>query len=239
MVLFPARFANAVASERTLVPAGFEAVADALEGNGDLCAATQEIGRRTALEGAALDHVLDDLATTYLCTEGGWQEPPYEVVKTLATTWADASLRYLHAISCEDPLTGLASLAHVRTRVSEIYREATRDGVIGPPDFAFLVVELNFKDSVATQLDRILRMVDVGDLLRSVYAGGEAIGQLSASRAVVVVRRDERVGEAVGSLLGLLHDWHYRQDGMPARLWIEGLPAAADSAEALLDELAR
>lgn len=239
MVLFPARLVKAVTPERVLAPAGFEAVADALEGNGDLLAATQDLGRRTALEGAALDDVLDDLAATYRCRGGWWDEPPFEVVKTLATSWADSSLRYLHGVSCEDPLTGLASLAHVRTRVSEIYREAARDGVAGPPDFAFLVVELNFTDSSATQLDRILRMVDVGELIRTVCTGGEAIGQISASRAVVVVRRDEHVGEAVGALLGLLHDWHYRQGGMPARLWIEGLPAAADSAEVLLDELAR
>ncbi|MEJ7744966.1 MAG: hypothetical protein WKF73_22005 [Nocardioidaceae bacterium] len=76
MVLFPARLVKAVTPERVLAPAGFEAVADALEGNGDLLAATQDLGRRTALEGAALDDVLDDLAATYRCRGGWWDEPP-------------------------------------------------------------------------------------------------------------------------------------------------------------------
>ena len=239
MVLFLARARKPVTSDSSWVPAGCEAVADALDGSGDLCAATQELGRRAALDGAALDDVLDDLAATFRCRRNLWEEPPFEVVKTLATAWADASLRYLHAVSCEDPLTGLASLSHLRTRISEIYRESSREGVIGSPDFAFLVVELNFRDSSPSQLDRVLRMVDLNDLIRKVYTGAEPIGQLSVSRAVVIIRRDARVGDAVGVLLGLLHDWHHHQGGLPARLWIEGLPASAGSAEVLLDELAR
>ncbi|MBA2444278.1 MAG: hypothetical protein H0V49_02980, partial [Nocardioidaceae bacterium] len=180
MALFPTRAPKSVTSDSAWIPAGLEAVADALEGNGDLGAATQELGRCTALEGAALGDVLDDLATTYRCRGGVCDEPPYEVVKTLATAWADASLRYFHAVSCEDPLTGLVTLAHVRTRISEIYRTASREGVTGPPDYAFLVVELNFQDSSASQLDRVLRMVDLSDLIRKVYTGAEPIGQLSA-----------------------------------------------------------
>ena len=239
MVLFSARVPKSEIARTGAVPAGFEAVADALDGNGDVSAATQELGRRTALEGAALDDVLDDLAATYRSRRDFWDEPPFEVVKSLAIAWADGSLRYLHAVSCEDPLTGLASLAHVRTRISEIYREASREGVPGPPDFAFLVVEIDFTDSSASQLDRVLRMVDVSDMVRKVCTGAEPIGQLSASRAVVVIRRDKRLGDAVGALLGLLHDWHQLRSGLPARLWIEGLPTTADSAALLLDELAR
>lgn len=239
MALFPARVRKPATSESVSVPAGCEAVADALDGSGDLRVAVQELGRSAALEGAALDDVLDDLAATFRCKRELWDEPPFEIVRTLATAWADAALRYLHAVSCEDPLTGLASPAHVRTRISEIYREASREGVIGPPNFAFLVVDLNFEGSSVSPLDRVLSMVDLSDLIRKVYAGAEPIGQLSASRAVVVIRRDERVGDAVGVLLGLLHDWHHHRGGLPARLWIEGLPAAAGSAEALLDELAR
>ncbi|MEJ7706930.1 MAG: hypothetical protein WKF82_06360 [Nocardioidaceae bacterium] len=239
MVLFSVRAPKPGRPGRILVPSGFEALLDALGGSGDLMAVMQEIGRRTALEGAALDDVLDDLARAYRCAGGMFHEPPFEVVKELATAWADASLRYLHAVSCEDPLTGLATLAHVRTRVGDIYREASRTGTVGATDFAFLVVELNFADGPSSPLDRVLRMVDLSELIRKVYTGEEAIGQLSASRAVVVIRRDERLGEAVGSLLGLLHDWHHKQGGLSARLWIEGLPGAAASAEVLLDELAR
>ena len=47
--------------------------------------------------------------------------------------WSDATLEYLHDLSCEDPLTGLASLAHVRTRLDEIYREAELTDVLGAP----------------------------------------------------------------------------------------------------------
>ena len=60
--------------------------------------------------------------------------------------WSDATLEYLHDLSCEDPLTGLASLAHVRTRLDEIYREAelTDVGVAG--SHALVIVELCFRE---------------------------------------------------------------------------------------------
>ena len=50
--------------------------------------------------------------------------PDFEAAEALSVAWSEATLEYLHDLSCEDPLTGLASLAHVRTRLDEIYREA-------------------------------------------------------------------------------------------------------------------
>ena len=229
---------TATTNRRGAVPAGFVALADALDGTGAVGAAAEEIGRRAACEGAAVDELLGDLARTYLVAGPAPSEPPLDVVRVVCTAWADASLRYFHAVSCEDPLTGLASRAHVSSRLAEIYRASERDGVDGAPDFVLLIIEIQWADSCSSHFDKVLRTVDVAELMRTVYTGDEVIGQLKDSRVVAIVRRDHRLGESVAGLLGLLHDWQERC-GVRTRLWIEGLPASALSGEALIDELAR
>lgn len=225
-------------SRRDLVPAGFEPLFDALEDGAPLLGVVEELGRSAAAEGTALDDALANLALTYQAVGEIVDEPPFEVVRALAGAWADSSMRFLHSISCEDPLTGLASLAHVRTRMSEVYRESGRQGVVPTSTHALLVVQLHWPDTVTTTFDRLLRLIDVAEILRSVYTGDEVIGQVTGSRAVALVRRDESIGNSVSSLLCLLQDWEQRT-GVVTRLWIEGLPASQLAGEALLDELAR
>lgn len=226
-------------TDRAPVPHGFEALADALLAGDDPGGVVEEIGVRAARDGVPVDEVMSDLSMTYGLLRGVDAEPPFPVIRSMVRTWADASLRHLHSVSCEDPLTGLASLAHIRTRLLELYRESAQGGERGCSDRALMVVELQWPAAYRqSSIDRSVRLIDIAELLRTVFAGEEAIGQVSGSRVVAVVRRDQRVGDAVSSLLGLLQDWQDRT-GIATRLWIEGLPASADSAEALLDELAR
>jgi hypothetical protein len=224
-------------SRRDLVPAGYEPLFDALEDAAPLLGVVEELGRSAAAEGTALDDVLAGVAATYRASGDIVTEPPFEVVRALAGAWADSSLRFLHSVSCEDPLTGLASLAHVRTRMSEVYRESSRHGSVPTATHALLVVQLHWPDAVTT-FDRLLRLIDVAEILRSVYTGDEVVGQLTGSRVVALVRRDNTIGNSVSSLLGLLQDWEQRT-GVVTRLWIEGLPASQLAGEALLDVLAR
>jgi hypothetical protein len=221
-----------------LVPTGFEALSDALDGAGVVTEVVAEIGRRAARDGEPIDELLAGLASTYQSVGGVLAEPPFEVVRALTGAWADASLRYLHAVSCEDPLTGLASLAHVRTRILEIYRESGRTGTPTPPHYALLVVELKWPGQESLPFDRLLRLIDIAEIIRTVYDGEETVGQLSGNRAVAIVRRDERIGDSIAGLLGLLQEWQDRTT-IGTRLWIEGLPASSDAVEVLLDELAR
>ncbi|HSS68627.1 MAG TPA: hypothetical protein VLK34_08740 [Nocardioidaceae bacterium] len=217
---------------------GFEPLFDALEDGEPLLGVVEEIGRSASAEGVALDDVLANVAVTYQVSGDIVDEPPFEVVRAVAGAWADSSLRFLHSVSCEDPLTGLASLAHMRTRMSEVYRETDRLGIVPTSSHALLVVQLHWPDTATTTFDRLLRLIDVAELLRSVYTGDEVVGQLTASRTAVLVRRDSTIGQSVSSLLGLLQEWEERT-GVVTRLWIEGLPATQLAGEAMLDELAR
>lgn len=220
------------------VPARFEALADAMASATDPTGVLDEIGYRAGRDGVSIPELLAEVAATYRAVTGSFAEPPFTVVEALCTAWADTSLRYLHDVSCEDPLTGLTTLAHVRTRIIELYREAGRLGSVGPLPYALLVVDLEWRRPVQSRFDRVLGMVDISELMHTVYSGEETIGQVTPSRAVALVRRDERLGRSVGTLRSLLLGWQ-AESGAGARLWVEGLPASEAAASALLDELAR
>ena len=161
------------------MPAGFEPLADALRYNGAVIAAAHEIGRLAAGDGASLDDVLTDVALTYQCVSRR-RRAGFEVVRAVSTAWADASLRFLHAVSCEDPLTGLASLAHVRSKILEIYREQTRRGEHRTASHALVVVELDrvLGPGLALRPDAPARR-HRRDACGTVYAGDETIGRLT------------------------------------------------------------
>lgn len=85
-------------------------------------------------------------------------------------------------------------------------------------------------------LRRAMRVTQLGEAARTVFAGSETIGRLGPDRIVIVVERDERLGQRVALLRRMARTVH---SGQQARVWIEGLPGTDASAALLLDELAR
>jgi len=220
-------------SDRRALPAGFDAVGEALASGTDPAAACAEMGRALARDGASLGEALSDLGTTYARVLG--REPAHLATVALSVAWSEATLEYLHQLSCEDPLTGLASLAHIRTRLDEIYRECENDGVDVRTAHALVVVEA--RSAEHAHLGRALLLARVADALHTVFPGGETVARVGADRAVAVVRRRPDLGSAVAVLKEYLDDICLDADLI--RVWIEGLPGHADSATSLLDELAR
>ncbi len=222
---------------RQQLPMRFEAVGEALVSGTDATAACAVVGRDVARDGAALGEALSGLRATYQVVLG--RAPDFYATEALSVAWSEATLEYLHDLSCEDPLTGLASLAHVRTRLSEIYREAelTDQGV--HTSHALVIVDVRSRgglDAPEHRFTRALRLVQVTEAIRAVYSGGQTIGRLGLDRAVAVVGRTADLGLSVALLREFLGDLRISGD---TRVWIEGLPASADSATRLLDDLAR
>ncbi len=73
--------------------------------------------------------------------------------------------------------------------------------------------------------------------MRAVYSGGQTLGRLGLDRAVAVVPRTVDLGMSVSLLREFLDDLDLGDADV--RVWIEGLPASAESATRLLDDLAR
>jgi GGDEF domain-containing protein len=223
---------------RLALPLRFEAVAEALTSASDLTAACAVVGRDVARDGAALGDALSGLRTTYAMVLG--TEPDFEAAEALSVAWSDATLEYLHDLSCEDPLTGLASLAHVRTRLDEMYREAELTDVPVSGSHALVIVELRFQQPVhdpGHHFTRALRLVQVTEAMRAVYSGGQTLGRLGLDRAVAVVPRTSDLGLSASLLREVLGDLDL--EAAAVRVWIEGLPSSADSARLLIDDLAR
>lgn len=218
------------------LPAGFEAVGEHLAAGLDASVACAVAGRDLARNGAALGEALDGLRCTFALVTGS--DPDFAATEALGLAWSEATLEYLHHLSCEDPLTGLASMAHVRSRLAEVYRGAAQLGGSAATSHALVMVDL---PSLSTPKDhrftRAFRLVKLGEAVRAVFPGSETIGGLSPTRVAVLVRRGPNLGRDVANLRDYMEDLGL--DDGDAKLWIEGLPPSNLAAGRLLDELAR
>jgi hypothetical protein len=225
------------------LPARFEAVGERLAAGHDASSACALVGRETARDGADLGEALDGLRNTYARVQGG--EPDFRALRALCVAWSEETLGYLHQLSCEDPLTGLASIAHVRARLSEVYRGAEQGGRSTNISHALVVVDLPLLarqvslegGSISAGFESALWLARLADTARKVFPGGETIAQAGPSRLVVVTKRGDLLARRVGLLRGLVEDLGPR--GERARVWIEGLPPSDDGAGLLLDEIVR
>lgn len=222
------------------VPPRFQAVSEALASGAGSIEACAVLGHQLAQDGASLDECLEGLRLTTMAANGG--PPSYDDTKALSVAWSETTLGFLHQLSCEEPLTGLATLSHVRSRLSELHRHTATDGGQGLRGaYALVVVELRqtsrtvFGAGAEDTLTRSLRMAQVGRVARTVFPGTEVIGRLGLRRVVIVAARDQRLGRRV-ALVRRLAGLH---DSVGVRVWIEGLPATDEATAFVLDELAR
>ncbi|EGD41297.1 hypothetical protein NBCG_04294 [Nocardioidaceae bacterium Broad-1] len=213
--------------QRAALPPRFEAVAEALaERSSYVAEACWVVGHDLAEIGVPLGESLEDLRLTTQTVHS--RDPAFAEVHALSVAWSEATLGYLHTISCADPLTGLSTLAHVRERISDLYREAKACSHALVVTDAHVPGTRGKTDSIATAR----RMSLLGQTARTVFAGAAAVGQVGHSRMVVVAPRDETLVKRLGLLKRMV-------EHSADRIWIEGLPENDRSAGFLLDELAR
>jgi hypothetical protein len=220
------------------VPPRFEPVMEQLRTGRDATDACAEVGRELARDGASLGEALDGLQSTWAHVVGG--EPGYRATRAMCEAWGEESLGYLHQLSCEDPLTGLVSLAHLQARVSEVYRGAEQGGTSPAQSHALVVVDLprlarpsGWEDP----FEATLRLVQLAETARTVFPGEESIAKASPSRLVVLARRGHLLARRVGLLRELVETPEH--DLGRARVWVEGLPPTTGAAAIQLDEIAR
>lgn len=240
----PARFAAVgealVAGARPAAgPDGLPVLADGLR---EACAV---LGADLAGDGIPLTDALEDLRLTYDLVRG--TAPDYGAVHALSVAWSDATLTYLHQLSCADPATGLASLGHLRAVLGGVYRAHPREGAVAERHALVVVDIVEVSDpagallgegrSGSTPWTRALLLARLGDAARSVFAGSEEIARAGQHRVVVLAGRDDRLGRRT-ALVRTLAESAVERD-QQVRVWIEGLPGTELAAAQLLDELAR
>lgn len=227
--------------ERLRFPARFEAVGEALVAGSRVHAACAVVGRELARDGVDLSEALDSLRSTFAQALG--TEPDFASTEALSVAWSDETLGYLHQVSCENPLTGLATLAHLRARLAELQRGAEHSGRPAADGHALVVLDLPAQEWGSEsalgerQLSRALVMARIADRARLVFPGEESIGEATPSRLLVLAPRTDDLGLRVVVLRDLIADT--APLGGAVRVWIEGLPSSHAATAALLDELAR
>jgi hypothetical protein len=216
---------------RAALPPRFEAVGEALASGSGSAVACEVLGGILARDGVSLMEALDDHARTWRLVRG--EAPAYDDARALSVAWGEATLRYLHAVSCEDPLTGLASLAHLRTAIGDLRRA-------GPvhETHALVVVATgpaHDAEQLGEPLARAMEDARLGATVRGVFPGPETIGHVAPGRLAVLAPRDELLLRRFDLLLRMVDAGHPPRP----RVWIEGLPETDAGVEALLDELTR
>ena len=221
---------------RRQLPARFEAVGEALLAGSEIHAACAVVGRDLARDGVDLSEALHGLRSTFALVMH--TEPDFDSTEALSVAWSDETLGFFHQVSCENPLTGLATLAHVRSRVAEVLRAEIEAPDGEAPGHVLVVVDQPVDHRATGTVGIALGMARIADRARLVFAGSETIGEAGPSRLLVLAERDDNIGNRVAVLRDLIAGGTPLGQ-QPARVWIEGLPSNHAASAALLDELAR
>lgn len=203
---------------------------DAIRGGAsDVLDVAHEVGASAAQLGVPLHEVLDHVERAFAP-----HEPSFEAIRAAAVAWAEQSLIHHADIACEDPLTSLATVPYVRSRLAELYRGAESVGRRAADSHALVVVELP-RIVVGHELELSLRALEIADVMRLVFTADETIAQLTVRRFAALVAR-ERTDDVTISLLGLLVERTMQHKGQ-SRIWVEHLPAFADGVAPVLAAL--
>ncbi len=209
------------------VPLRFVAVAEAWASGSGSGGACEFAGRSLAQDGSSLEEVLATLQDVSRLVVG--EDPRFDDVQALCRGWSEATLSYLNQLSCDDPMTGLSSLAHLRTTLFEFFRGELDNPQRVAATRALVVVDVGHAVG-ATTLTHAMRLTRVGEAARAVFPTA-TVGRVGRGRVVIVTSRDDRLGRRVSLLKNMVES--------PARVWIEGLPPSDTGSALLLDELSR
>ncbi|MEJ7635208.1 hypothetical protein [Aeromicrobium sp.] len=196
------------------------------DGRLDIADVAHEVGASAAQLGIPLHEVMDHVERAY-----AGRDPSFAATRAAALAWADHALILRADVSCEDPLTSLATMPHVRSRLAEIYRGAECSGRRVAETSALVVVELP-RGRVGHELEVSLRALEVAEAMRAVFTGDETVAQVSPRRFAALVRSD-RTDVLTISLLGMLLERALGGCQRP-RLWVEHLPSSADGVAQVL-----
>ncbi len=188
-----------------------------------------ELGRSRAESGVELSELLDDVEALF--DAAPYAVPDHLVVRATALGWADATCELLASSACEDPLSRLTTPAYLRTRLAELYREASRNGTVVSRTHALVVVRADARAG----LTRLTGGMRLAESLRAVFSGGETLCAAGPTHTLALVTREVGLAGRVAALRRLLEDLHRHT----TRVWVEGLPVGPSAAVRLLDEFAR
>ena len=198
-----------------------------------LTAACAGLGRSRARAGVGIAETIDDLAALFAVLgegEGRQWDPPLRLVGAIAEGWAEESVTQFAHVGCEDPLSGLATLSYLRTRLAEVYREAEQGGTSPAETHRLLVVGLPRRPD---PWRRLALPILVGRDLRAAFPGGETLSLAKPGPAIALVPARSDLPLRYARLRRNI------QAAFGTQIRMTPLPGRLTEALRLVDELAR
>jgi hypothetical protein len=152
-------------------------------GESDLVRACGRLGRSRAEAGIGIAETIEDLAVLFAVLDGGC--PPLRLVCSVAVGWAEEGLTRHSRGCCEDPLTGLATVPYLRTRLAEVYREAGQLGTSPACTHRLVVVNLSRRPD---PWRRMAQAILLGHDLKAAFPGGDTLSGAGSGPAIALVR---------------------------------------------------
>lgn len=223
----------------------------AILGGAEPAEAVVRLARARARAGSGLAETLQDVAALHavLTAAGGRDgfvaaDPdamPARLLRVTALAWSEVLVHQLAHAEVRDGLTGLSSVAYLRARLREVYRQAAATGVGAGERHVLVVFAPDLGETSGWA--RLAAMVLLADVLGTVFDGGQTLAAVGPTTAVVLAERDDSLAERVAAARELAArrlgvDPQLRRIGAPP-VWFEALPAGHDRACRLLGELAR
>jgi GGDEF domain-containing protein len=225
-----------------------DAVCRAVLGSDDPSAELYRLGGARAEAGAGLGETLLDLAALHAVLSEppgstGIVSPnvdaiPARMLRSTALGWGDVMTRRAGECAADNPLTGLATAAYLRTRLREVYAEARN---AGRQEHVLVLVALDLTRT--SGWSRVVAMTLLADALKEVFDAGETVASIGPAVACVLLRRGRHLPRALANLRVLTAgrlavDPHVAPTG-PVRVWLEELPETCEDAARLVAGLGR
>ncbi|KAA2255344.1 GGDEF domain-containing protein [Solihabitans fulvus] len=220
--------------------AGVREVAAAVLHGTDPTTALTGLGGARARVGVGLRETLRDLAALQAAVayrqrrEEESDRVPNTWLRAVAVGWSDETERCLVSTHADDPLTGLATAAYLRTRLLEVYQECEYLGVPVADRYAVVVVSLGHE--ALPPMSRAAGMITVAAALHLVFCAGETRALLAPSTAVVLTPVGHRLADRVSTARRLVARRLAADPattGVTQAVWIAQLPAVYDAARGL------
>jgi GGDEF domain-containing protein len=155
------------------------------------------------------------------------------LLRAVSLAWTDVACGDLAETAAVDPLSGLASVRYLRTRLAESYRAARAHGHAVGEEHALVVLALDVRD-----WRRVAPLTIAGEAAGVVFDAGESIAVVGRGTVVVLAPRGG-LAERAAVLRRLLVRRLAAAEGMVGTptVRIARLPATHDGACALLERL--
>lgn len=224
----------------SLLPGQFLPVARALTDGQSAVGIVTGVASDYAQAGEGLPCLLDDLHAAYRAL--GLAGPGAAIVRSASEAWAESFMILFGRVSCEDPLTGLATANHLRLRLAELCRSSSSAGSPWSSGDAYLLLEVLLSCSslgrYSPRLERAFRpelqLAVVGHAIRTVFPRTDTIASVGRHTVLAIAHESDCVDSSVQDLTRRAMD--HLASGYSATVRVKPLPRSLGDVQRLIDQ---